>query len=353
MDSKASSSTPDVSPPVVQAPVLAPVMDAMKTVESVKDNVGNVKEKAMESVQNVVAKATASNASVIISGLLIGLGVASIVALSLYWMLTRGVGFKKVGYLVPGTKTPVVGYDTRELSTEGMPGVRNELSVSFWIYVNDIRSFDTQPESGRPEKLVRHVWHIGNSVTNPLTAGPLVSIVSVRSNTSPQKNVLAVSFKHKTDGSTQSYNVENVLKAAAERGFIFDYIPVKRWVNYTLTVSMSTDKVVGYADGQQIKETDLQSLWTQVGISTTPPKKELKDNIELSTENMFIGGKATSEVGLGFAGLVSSIRFYNYVQTKNEVYAQYKRGPIDNVFAKLGLPAYGVRPPVYKIGDAE
>ena len=40
---------------------------------------------------------------------------------------------------------------------------------------------------------------------------------------------------------------------------------------------------------------------------------------------------------------------YNYDLNDRDIYNDYNEGPIDNLLAKLGLGAYGIRSPVYKI----
>jgi hypothetical protein len=67
--------------------------------------------------------------------------------------------------------------------------------------------------------------------------------------------------------------------------------------------------------------------------------------------NVWVGGSMMDpEIGPGFAGLVSKIEFVNYDMNVSDIYAKYMEGPIDNLASKLGLPAYGMRSPVYRIG---
>ena len=53
----------------------------------------------------------------------------------------------------------------------------------------------------------------------------------------------------------------------------------------------------------------------------------------------------------GFAGLISRVSISNFDMNVREVKAKYISGPVDNISSKLGMPAYGVRNPIYKIGE--
>jgi hypothetical protein len=54
-------------------------------------------------------------------------------------------------------------------------------------------------------------------------------------------------------------------------------------------------------------------------------------------------------IGPGFYGLLSSFTSYNYELNQQDIYSIYNDGPITGFLAKLGLGAYGVRSPVYKL----
>ena len=41
---------------------------------------------------------------------------------------------------------------------------------------------------------------------------------------------------------------------------------------------------------------------------------------------------------------------FNYDLNANDVYSLYQKGPVDNMLAKVGLPAYGIQSPIYRIG---
>jgi hypothetical protein len=73
-------------------------------------------------------------------------------------------------------------------------------------------------------------------------------------------------------------------------------------------------------------------------------------NIDLDHKgDIYIGGSLSSATGPGFSGLVSKIQFFNYDLNAQDVYNNYLKGPIDNLMAKVGLPPYGVRSPIYPL----
>lgn len=66
--------------------------------------------------------------------------------------------------------------------------------------------------------------------------------------------------------------------------------------------------------------------------------------------DVWIGGSQTDPtIGPGFDGLVASVTFANYDMNGSDVYDLYMRGPMDSLMARLGLPAYGVRSPLYRM----
>jgi len=66
--------------------------------------------------------------------------------------------------------------------------------------------------------------------------------------------------------------------------------------------------------------------------------------------DIWVGGSSTGEAGQGFSGLTAKVAFANYDMNASEIYKEYLKGPVDNLTSKLGLPAYGLRSHVYRIG---
>ena len=66
--------------------------------------------------------------------------------------------------------------------------------------------------------------------------------------------------------------------------------------------------------------------------------------------SLFVGEDNSSESGLiGFSGLLSKFTIFNYELNKNDIYKEYRSGPINGILASLGIGAYGIRNPIYKL----
>lgn len=341
-----------VATPVPSAPAPAPAAPAPapqtpNVLSSMKDNLANVKEKAMDTIQQQFTGGTAA-----VTSLVIGASIAFFVAFVLYWVITRGTqGFKKKTFLVPDTKTPKTGYEVNQVDVGDIPTLKNNGTVSFWLYVNEI------PEVQPNNTVIRHVWHRGDVAWGAELSSPLVLIKSHKNASQVQKNTLLISFKSDNaqnllDGKTFNPNPPSkntkINYMVAARGIEIDYIPVKRWVHISITVDKKSKLMKAYVDGENVKTLDSRASKTVSGVSGTVIRQ--LTNFDLNgTGNIHIGGRPTSDLGLGFSGLVSNIRFSNWDMSAREVYREYKRGPIDNLLSRMGLPAYGVQTPVYKI----
>lgn len=339
-----AAAAPAAPAPAAPAPA-APQSQTSNVVSSVKDNLINVKDKAMDTIQNSV-----SGDSAAVTSLVVGAAIAFFVAFILYWIITRGTQtFKKKTFLIPDTKTPKTGYEVHQLDTDGIPTLKNNATVSFWLYVNEI------PDVPVNNTVIRHVWHRGDSKWGAELSSPLVLIKSSKSAapSQVQKNTLLISFKSET-ADNQTFNptkpsrLTQINYMVASRGLEIDYIPVKRWVHVAVTVDKKSKIMKAYVDGENVKTVDARASKVISNVTGTVTRK--LTNMDLNgTGNIHIGGRPTSDLGLGFSGLVSNIRYSNWDMSAREVYREYKRGPIDNLLSRMGLPAYGVQTPVYKI----
>lgn len=335
---------PSAPAPAAPAPAPAAASQAPNVLSSMKDNLANVKEKAMDTIQQQFTGGTAA-----VTSLVIGASIAFFVAFVLYWIISRGTqGFKKKTFLVPGTKTPKTGYEVNQVEVIDIPTLKNNGTISFWLYVNEI------PEVQPNNTVIRHVWHRGDAAWGAELSTPLVLIKSHKTAapSQVQKNSLLISFKSENaqnllDGKALSTRNTKINYMVAARGIEIDYIPVKRWVHISITVDKKSKLMKAYVDGENVKTLDSRASQRVSGAGVVT--RQLS-NLDLNgTGNIHIGGRPTSDLGLGFSGLVSNIRYSNWDMSAREVYREYKRGPIDNILSRMGLPAYGVQTPVYKI----
>ena len=147
--------------------------------------------------------------------------------------------------------------------------------------------------------------------------------------------------------------------ASQSRGIVFPYVPLQRWVHVACVINenLNGGTITGYIDAELAVSVDtstkLQSVEVTNSAGSTTRVQPVSDlsNINISnTGDVYVGGSPSDPIGVGFSGLVSNIQFYNYDISAQDVYANYQKGPFNNPLAALGLPAYGIRSPIYQIG---
>src|SRR6056300_1392662 len=260
----------------------------------------------------------------------------------------------KVLWLVPESKVPILGTSENRISGEGIPTKLNgnRLTFMFWIYINDINEGNGQ---------FKHVLHRGDKST--ANASPLVMLDKTESKLyirfsgskrglwnrrSVNKNWSQIIKNYRGN----FYHDSDALAAdLTNHGIIVDYVPIQRWVHIAVVVNetINQGEISLYMDGELVKH-----------ISSNDTEK-INDhrNLKLRYEflnldlnkvgDIYVGGDETSE-NIGFSGLVGNIAFANYDMNARSIHNEYTKGPVDNLASKLGLPAYGVRSPVYRLG---
>lgn len=128
-----------------------------------------------------------------------------------------------------------------------------------------------------------------------------------------------------------------VIKALSiTSGITVPYIPMQRWVHVAVVVNEQVNggTLTVYVDGEQVNQ--IVNAGTMFVLN--------------GSGEIMLG--ADAQQGLGFEGLISYLTFWNYDLNIVDVYEDYRRGPIRSLLAKLGLGAYGVQSPVYKLTTA-
>jgi len=260
----------------------------------------------------------------------------------------------KVLWLVPGSKVPILGTSENRISGEGIPTKLNgnRLTFMFWIYINDINEGNGQ---------FKHVLHRGDKST--ANASPLVMLDKTESKLyirfsgskrgvwkkrSVNKNWSQIIKNYRG----RFYSDSDALAAdLTNHGIIVDYVPIQRWVHIAVVVNetINQGEISLYMDGELVKH--ISSNDTEK-INDHRNYKFSYDfqNLDLNkVGDIYVGGDETSE-NIGFSGLVGKIAFANYDMNARSIHNEYTKGPVDNLASKLGLPAYGVRNPVYRLG---
>lgn len=312
---------------------------------AIKDAVSNAPSIPVQATMaDMLNNWKSNNWQLIAVALILGISVSVIVGMFFYYVIKRGDIGKKNVFKIEGLETPLPGKDVTKVSGNNMPSNKDELSMSFWIYVE---SFD------RTGNLYRHVLHRGaKATTDPSVVGPLVYI-------DKDSNKLHITFKPRNIGNTTSPYPSAIptARSAANRliqynyikargGITIDYIPTQRWVHVMVTANRRTNILKAYVDGEEVKTMNGSNRTT---VNNSRYRFDLSSMDILGEGDFYVGGKASSTTGIGFDGLVSNLKFFDYVMNKTEVYNEYRRGPIDNIMSKFGMPAYGVRTPIYPL----
>lgn len=260
----------------------------------------------------------------------------------------------KVLWLVPGSKVPILGTSENRISGEGIPTKLNgnRLTFMFWIYINDINEGNGQ---------FKHVLHRGDKST--ANASPLVMLDKTESKlyirfSGSKRGV----WKKRSVNKNWSQIIKNyrgrfysdfdaLAADLTNHGIIVDYVPIQRWVHIAVVVNetINQGEISLYMDGELVKHissNDTEKINDHRNLKFSYDFQNLDLN---KVGDIYVGGDETSE-NIGFSGLVGKIAFANYDMNARSIHNEYTKGPVDNLASKLGLPAYGVRNPVYRLG---
>jgi hypothetical protein len=371
LDLEDSTDAPEVKPePVaeVKAKPEAPESSELTSNLSEKSTefANDVKESTTGALNKLNTFRETSSGKIIVMTI-VGILVVGIVAFLLYYIIQQTM-VSQASYQLAETASPVLCSQITACNGSDIPnpssGVRS--GMCFWIYIYDVSKYQGS---------VRHVFHRGLKTDgfvgdNTRPAGPYVAL-------DPTTSSLYVTFgagsgkndryyNYKTSsGSSVANNDLNVSSSqklqlsAMSRGIVFPYIPLQRWVHVGVVVNENINggTVTGYIDGELVlsvnQSTKQPSIPVTFGSDTTPtnitPVMKLTNMNISNTGDVYIGGSPSDPIGPGFSGLVSRLSFYNYDISAQDVYTNYQQGPINNPLAALGLPAYGLQSPVYKI----
>jgi Concanavalin A-like lectin/glucanases superfamily len=277
----------------------------------------------MDVVSNTTALSKNFGSAVIL--LTLGVIVTFVVAYALYYWISSSIVDKQT-YTFPDTNTPILGSEKHKLNADKAPFTANgqRKTLSFWIYLHDVSQFNNS---------MRHILHIGSEEVSPLLDGVSPIVYMNGSDTS-----MCIAFKPKTmpDGLTLTNGKrdENIVALTNTAGIKIKYIPIQRWVHVAVVVN-ETGKggtITAYVDGELVEAKPVNAY-----------------NLNLDLGGPLITGGSPSTGMAGFSGLISRVSVSNFDMNALDVYNEYKKGPINNFFARLGLPAYGIQSPIYRI----
>jgi hypothetical protein len=299
------------------------ISESTKIVSSAVSNVSVANTK--EAIVNAMSDTSSSLYLIIIL-----LFISAIVCYILYYIITDNVLYQQ-RLIVPGTEVPVV---CSELSAFPFKqklesGNGNKRSYCFWIYIFNI---------GSGAGSFRHIAHISNESTNlsVKNASPYILL-------DEDTNSIHVRFAHEDDEfsptKTKFDNRTEILqtKSGKQCGFTIKYIPIQRWVHVSFVLNdIANGSVAVYLDGNY-SENPIES-------SSTFQIHKLKLD---HTGSLYVGGDG--RVLTGFSGLLSKFTMFNHDINSNDIFREYNAGPLNSIMGKLGMGAYGIRNPVYKL----
>jgi phage baseplate assembly protein gpV len=338
---------------------------AQTAIESVAKPVSEATAKVTESL-GLSSVTSNTNIALVFFGYLVVALIVFVLAYVLYSYLAKKI-VQSETYLLPETKVPILGTEFTKASGKGIPASGNgkRQTIAFWIYINDVDKY---------KGLYRHIWHRGEK--QAIGASPLIFMdkasnkIHIRYDdlTSPAQISMSAPYVDTRDitvppaTASTKYTVnkdsDKIPYDLATHGITIDYVPIQRWVHVAVVVNEEVNggSIQAFLDGELVKSVEAGKTINVefiAGSARQTVTQEYKfQNLNLDKPgDVYIGGSLLESVGPGFAGLVSKITFINHDLNVKDIYNLYLQGPIDNLASKLGMPAYGVRSPIYKIGS--
>ena len=365
------------NPAPEQAPAFSSEPYSSSFGEKTEEISNNIKETTTGFVNKLNEFSQTSSGSILMMTV-VGIVVVAIIAFVLWYIINKTVIAQSSYLLAETSGAPLVCSQLTLAKGSPIPapssGVRS--GMTFWVYIYDIAKYQGS---------IRHVLHRGLKTDgfntrggNTLPGGPYVALdpnssamsivfgpntgtnnyftYSIPSVNGPGNIIVDSSL---TGNNTLTPTPSQMLQVAAKsRGIVIPYIPLQRWVHVACIINENVNggTITAYVDGElAVSVTSSSTLPpTNVTVSDNNTTRVTPvtniNNINMgNTGDVYIGGSPSDPIGPGFSGLVSKVQFYNYDLSAQDVYANYQKGPIDNILAALGLPAYGIQSPIYRI----
>lgn len=307
------------------------------TASSLTNAVSNI---SVQETKDAIVETLSDNNSVIFLAIIL-LVIAAVVGYIIYYIITDTVLYQQ-RILIPGSDVPLFCNQLTELKFKQQleSGNGKKRSYCFWIYIFNINS-----GSGR----YRHVAHISNNDNNKYIADASPHIILDK-----DRNTLHVRFALNNNSEpywskTEDYSESSINNYLSDdniaTGFSINYIPIQRWVHVGFVINdIGGGSITTYIDGNYYNTHDRKNGF--VGTLRL-------DKLNLDSKgSLIVGGQGTGSP-YGFSGLLSKFTMFNYDLNKNDMYKEYSAGPINGILASLGIGAYGLRNPIYKLKSAD
>jgi hypothetical protein len=319
------------------------------TVDNVKSTSKKVYEKSMESINSLGSRPEA------IIGLIFVILFAIIIAYIMYNYITKTI-LQQSKLVVAQTKLPVlcnnINIYTLEKDLAGGNGIKR--TYTFWIYMKtpSSTSFKNVLYIGNDAIGDRNIQIFLDKYKNKMFIRFKKTIISTDGSTQPAYTSNNLNSEFDVDGTTADYSEK--FKEYMRQGVVIEYIPIQRWVHVGIVVNdygnSQGGSIATYIDGELVGIANQGEKCRGLNAENKTYDFDKLDIGNGSNKNLVIGGNMDSQSGtVGFQGLLCKLCIFNYDLNDRDIYNNYNEGPIDGFMAKLGLGAYGVRSPIYRI----
>ena len=278
--------------------------------------------------------------------------IAAFVCYILYYIITDTV-INQQKILIPGTEMPIICTEHRSFPfTQKLEsGNGNKRTYCFWIYIFDINAAGGEH---------RHVAHIAkkNADGDYVVKDSTIYIRLVN-----DRNRIQVRFPLEKDDPVLDINSADkdfLVSKNIVTGVEIEYIPLQRWVHVGIVINDIGGGTFNiFIDGNYVKTENNQTVQDKSNANSSRDYYTAADYVNVSRLNLnnegelHIGGDKVGSTAYGFSGLVSKFSIFNYDMNRNDIYKEYSAGPMKGVLASMGLSAYGIRNPIYKIKGSD
>lgn len=232
--------------------------------------------------------------------------------------------------------------------------VGREYTYSFWYYLESFDQTNNTPQmlfyrgskttlgdanpvvmmDGNNNKLYFVVKTQGSSLTSTST--------NINYDTN-QGNILSRSYFNNKDFTLSTPNVHKHIIMSV------DYIPLQRWVNIVVVIDNKILTV--FMDGEiySVKTIDEYKMTKQPEFDARGNKINYNLIVEKTEGSVYVGRFNSGQTPNAF---LSNLEFYNYAISLNDVKKIHMNGPFSRNFLNMiGISAYGMRSPIYKIDE--
>ena len=226
-----------------------------------------------------------------------------------------------------------------------VPSLGMEYTYSFWVYLENYDQTATNS---------RMLWYRG-TMNDIATANPIIYM-------DKSSNIMYLCVKSQNSvlsGGSVNYN-QDVGQIALNNQFLnqipmsnntnqylimkIDYVPLQKWVNVAMVIDNQIISI--YLDG------DIYSVKTvnDFNYNSSLPYSLIVDKTD---GDIYIGANPHPSQNITINGYLSKLDFFSYAISSEDIKRNYDKGPFSkNFLSMIGLgSAYGVRSPVYKIGN--